>query len=49
MSGFVADVATSVEVADMAKDDVESKAAITIRVNLVMGKSSDLYDELNLT
>jgi hypothetical protein len=31
------DVATPVEVSDMAKDDAESKTAMAIRVNLVIG------------
>jgi len=44
----VADVATPAGVADMAKDDAESKAAMAIGVNLVIGSSSDLYDDLNL-
>jgi hypothetical protein len=37
-SGLVLrDVASPVEVSDMAKDDAESKTAIAIRVNLVIG------------
>jgi hypothetical protein len=31
------DIAIPVEVSDMAKDDAESKTAIAIRVNLVIG------------
>jgi hypothetical protein len=38
VSGFVlGDVAVPVNVSDMAKDDAESKTAIAIRVNLVIG------------
>jgi len=37
-SGFeLRDVAIPIEVSDMAKDDAESKTAIAIRVNLVIG------------
>jgi hypothetical protein len=35
--GFVADVKSPVEFSGMAKDDVQSKAAIAIRVSLVIG------------
>jgi len=38
VSGFVlGDGAIPGDVSDMAKDDAESKTAIAIRVNLVMG------------
>ena len=38
MAGFMlGDAAMPVEVSDMAKDDAESKTAIAIRVNLVIG------------
>jgi hypothetical protein len=44
----MAGMATLVEASGMANDDAESQVASAIRVNLVIGSFSDLYDDLNL-
>jgi hypothetical protein len=44
----MAGMTTLVEASGVANDDAESQAATAIRVNFVIGSSSDLYDDLNL-